>query len=236
MSEGGHDSGKALSGAASLLEKGAEFSFFCLIGNAFLLLDTCLVLFFNKNILTFSSEEISIANAVIFIFSLSFLNSMFFPMLRIFIAYNRLTRYLYNFMYIPIKEWWYGYYEQGYSLDFLEFSIARIIAIKHKDEFTLKRLESENRSRRSYGEQRDKTFAFGCLLAINIFLIDSGSVLSVTQSFKTFLWEKNIIVYCIYWLSIIAIFLLSIVTLSPKPDHIYYYPREIEKQSLKKVE
>jgi len=145
MSESGFDTGRVLSGATSFLEKGAEPSFFFLIGSAFFLLDTCLVLFYDKNILGFSREEISIANALIFISLLSFLISMFFPAARIILSDNCFTRYIYAHIYIPIMEWWYDY-DSSYGDYTYDFLTAEIRAIVRKDEFTLKRLNDRRDS------------------------------------------------------------------------------------------
>jgi hypothetical protein len=237
MAEAGYDGGRALSGVTSLLKEMSEISYFYLIAISFFLLDNCLVFFFGKNISNFGygqdHPETTIANAVIFIFLLSFSVSFFFPTVKV------LLKYIIDWMYIkvylefidPTKVRIFGY--KGESPDNRFLRIVELQAIRERDEFTLKRVDDARTASRERNEMTDMFFTWVCLLAINLWMVGSDDNPSISRQLSIFLCEENdsdigYIICAAYWVFICLLFIMLLLVFKPEIDVMIYAPRRTD--------
>ena len=185
MAEGEIISGRSLSTASSFLDKMTELKYFYLLGILFFLLDNCLVLVFEKNIVNFEYRsdvaEQPISNAIIFVFLAFFLISLFFPMLRDFIIFALMKLYI-NF-YLNLIDHIVDRlpflllfkFKESDSIDVKYLSDAEYRAIRDRDEFTLKRIDKSKSEFTFRKHILDLVFSFTCLLAINIWVVGSDN-------------------------------------------------------------
>ena len=218
----------------------SEIGYFYLIAISFFLLDNCLVFFFKKNILNFGygpdHPETSLANAIVFVFILSFSISFFFPAIRIVIIYVliKLYTHIYLEFIAPIIDRLFGY--KGESPDNRYISIVELQAVRERDEFTLKRVANAREIHARINNLMNLEFAWACLLAINLFLVGENGSLSISRQLTYFICEGYSLntehISCIiYWLFIGLIFLAAVYALKPEVDIVIYAPREVNKKS-----
>ena len=129
--------GKELSGATSFIEKLRSAQYFFFVTNLFFLLDSCLVVFYEKNMLdldfviqsNISQRPISII--VIFVISFLFINHFLFKMLRFFIQRYIISSF-YTLIYIP-------YIKRDFNLDreYRNIRAVELEAIRNQDKLPL---------------------------------------------------------------------------------------------------
>jgi len=184
MADGSSVADKVISGANSLIEKATELRFFLLLCSFILLLDSCLVFFYEKNLLSAfrapTTADVSVGGAIVFVALFAFLMSVFFRGLRYAIQLG--------FALAVSRIDWLQRRERdelGRAYKYPTLALAK--AIVEKDSFTYSRIQEHLHAQES--SEATLTIGFGMALLFlgNNFVLGSESVQTISQVFASFL-------------------------------------------------
>lgn len=164
--------GREVTGATSFIEKLSEAKYFFFIANLFFLADSCLVLFFGRNILnvdflihSYISQR-PVSTIAIFVVVFLFTNHFLFRIVRhAIISYIVIP--IHDFIFIP-------YIKRDFSRTpgFRKISSVKFEAIRNHDGFTLKRAEQQENIHLKMEQFDGEIFTFVCLLCINVWVVE----------------------------------------------------------------
>jgi len=177
MSDFSSIAGQFASSTTSFIEKSIEVKFFLILSSLVLLLDSCLVFFYGKNILdalkTVSSPEISIGGALIFMMLFSFLMSFVFLFLR------KLLQFL--IVLITSQEWFPKGKKEDFGSDLKYLSLAERDALIKKDTFAYSRIQEYKQTEKATETNLTVGFGMSILFFYNYVILGSGSILTISQ-------------------------------------------------------
>jgi hypothetical protein len=231
--------GREVTGAISFIEKLSEAKYFFFIANLFFLADSCLVVFFERNILDFdflihsyiSQKPVSIISIFVVVFL--FTNHFLFSIVR-----HAIIRYIAipfaNYIYIP-----YIQRDSSRPPGFRNITSVKFEAIRNHDEFSLKRAEQQERARFRIEQFFDEIFTFVCLFCINLWLVGSPVHPTISQYLIYFL-EDNTgsllgnALYIVFYAIVCLFVWIAVQGLIPQHEDMYA-PRIEKKPSYPAV-
>ena len=188
-----------------------------------LLLDSCLVIFYEKDLLSsfksLNEPEVNAANAIVFLGVFFLSMALFFPALR------QLVRL--GIAWIYFKWFWNSASKNEYGEGWHYPSLKKDDALKNKDEFVLDIIEKHEEELANKHINLNVVFALVLLFGVNFFVIGGESLNSLTQHaaqllYKDFgFWVNRIINAGI---GVFVIFSLVMLGLSLNPieeDKVY---------------
>jgi uncharacterized membrane protein len=174
--------GKEVTGATSFIDKLSQPQFFLFVANVFFLLDSCLVVFYKKNMFDLDfviQSHISqrpISTIVIFVISFLFIHYFLFKIVR-YSLQRFIVSPIYKYIYFPfIKK------DFNTDRDYRHVTAVEGKAIRNQDKFTLERVEKIKKSDFDVSMFDDEVFTFVSLLSINIWLIGSDENPTISQA------------------------------------------------------
>jgi hypothetical protein len=192
----------------------------------FFLADSCLVIFFERNILDFdllihsyiSQKPVSIIS--IFVIAFLFINHFLFRIVRhAIISYIVIP--IHCFIYIP-------YIQRDFSRPdgFRNISSVKFQAIRKRDEFTLKRAEQQEDAYFKMEQFDGEIFTFVCLLCINVWVVGSPANPTISQYLINFLEENTgsllgNVLYIAFYAIIFLFIWIAVQGLIPNKKEMY---------------
>lgn len=181
MSESNSGYDKILNSATSVFEKAIEFKFFNILISFTLLLDVCLIKFFNKNITNaFSGDDpisLNVAHALLFFCIFSFFMSVFFK------AARQCLLYLLSFVFqSKIAE--------PFSINGIyrgDIHLSETKAIAERDSFTLELINKRRAEIETMQSQLDISFSMCCIILYNYYFSSSTTTDSVLNIATTYI-------------------------------------------------
>ncbi|TBU79355.1 hypothetical protein DNK06_13170 [Pseudomonas daroniae] len=206
--------GKVITTSTSFVDKAVEFRHFMLLISFLLALDSCLMIFYKKNLLQsfdhLSAPEVSVAGALVFLGIFAFLMALFFPVLRhVLLAVTTWIKYCY-----PTKN-------KERDHDFRYPSTVRREALIERDKLIIELLEKQDEQKSSHETNMNIGFGLVIMFAVNYLILGTDQALTLAQTAAT---VPGIIAG--FWISlsiqfvfgIFIIFLLVVLTMSLTPD------------------
>ncbi|MBA4501106.1 hypothetical protein [Marinobacterium marinum] len=177
MSDSGPSISKIVASSTSFVEKAVEFRHFMLFTSFILLLDSCLVIFFGKNILSsfqnLNEPEVNAANAIIFLGVFFFGMALFFPALR---QISRL-----GVAWVYFKWFWSSAKENNLSDGWHYPSLIKDRALKKKDKVVLDIVEKHEEEIKIKHVNLNVGFALVSLFALNYLVLGAENLITITQ-------------------------------------------------------
>ncbi|MCA5969027.1 MULTISPECIES: hypothetical protein [Pseudomonas] len=223
MADSASGMSKALATTTSFIEKAIEMRHFMLLISFILALDSCLVFFFQKNLLgafaKLDAPEVSGGNALVFLGLFAFMMTLLFPTLR-------------QLMLLPIN-----YVSSKLQIRYEKFgdpemrfaSVVRRQAIIDRDKVALDILEKRKSVKEDSETNMNIGFAMSMLLALNFLVLGDANTHTLTQIAQNLLESATVpssklfikISFFLFW-SFTAYILLE--ALKPKPvfDRVYW--------------
>jgi len=223
VSDSGPSISKIVASSTSFVEKAVEFRHFMLFTSFILLLDACLVVFFDKNILSsfqsLSGPEVNAASAIIFLGVYFFCMALFFPTLR---QISRLGVAL-----IYFKWFWNSSKGSNLGNNWHYPSLIKEKALTKRDKVILDIVENHEEEIKNKRVNLNVGFALVFLFVINYFVLGDENLRSITQQAELLLDRDfgfliNLIINA--GMAVFVIFNMVMVGLSLNPieeDKIY---------------
>jgi len=218
---------KIIKDAPSFIEKITEARFFCILGAFIFALDSALVYFARKNVLTLSTlsntPEITIGNAIVFIGVFSFLIGICFPTLR------TIGRYISGLPLLFLSAFDIMPFLKTSDPAFQSVFSAQRQAILERNEFALKLIDQHLEQQNKFEKQLDLIFGMTVLFACNLLVFGDQNVQTLSQVFASLLdqpmgFRAYQALWTIYLVFLFLTFGLSIYGLRPivfTNDEIY---------------
>ncbi len=212
-------------GSLSALEKANKVHYFLLLTAFLLTLDIALVIFCQKNVLTFRQSfppaELPVGNVILFLTVFSFLLALFFPMLRLLLGLSVVEVYF---------KWLYKSNNVPPDKEYKYPSLVMHDAILARDEFDYKRVIEHNESEKQKESTLELAFSVALLLMIDQWLIGTQSVQSISQTVTIYLESINISwlssmakLVCLFFIGVVGF--LACLSLKPIHDDRMYLPK-----------
>ena len=177
MADSGSSISKIVASSTSFVEKAVEFRHFMLFTTFVLLLDSCLVIFFGKDLLSsfdsLNEPEVNAANAIVF------LGIFFFSMALLFPALRQIIRL--GIAWVCFKWFWSSESKNEYSDGWHYPSIKKDEALKNKDGFVLDIIAKHEEEAMNKHINLNVGFALVLVFAVNFLVIGSESLNTLTQ-------------------------------------------------------
>lgn len=225
MSESNLSISKIVASSTSFVEKAVEFRHFMLFTSFILFLDSCLLIFFGKNILSSfanrNDPEVNAASAIIFLGVFFFSMAIFFPALR-HIARTIVALIHYKWPSKSIKK-------SVLDNDWHYLSAIKYVALKNKDKVALDIIEKHELEIKNKNINLNIGFALSFLFTINYFVLGDDTIRSITQQAELLLdkdfgfWIDRIINAGIA-VFIIFNLIMTILSLNPYEEDQVYMP------------
>lgn len=213
---------KVLATTTTFIEKAVEFRHFMLIISFLLALDSCLVIFYNKNLLEsfakLNAPEVSVASALVFLGIFAFLMALLFPALRLF--FIGVTRFIsaytrhYASSILP---------ERSRDNDYTFPSAVRAKAITERDKLLLDLVHKHEEEKHNHEVNMNIAFAMVVLFVMNSLILGTAQSMTLTQVAGTLPERING-----FWLSAFihvsyvgfGAFVTIVLGMSLKPDNM----------------
>ncbi len=205
---------KAITTSTTFVDKAVEFRHFMLLISFLLALDSCLMIFYKKNLLqSFSrldAPEVNAGGALVFLGVFAFLMALFFPVLR-----QGLLAFT-----TAIKLMW-GTNGKEVNHDFRDIYTARRQALIERDKLIVELLDKQEAQRRDHEINMNIAFGLVLMFAINFLNLGTAQVLSLTQTAATLpgaitgFWVNALILTAF---GTFTAFLLAILAMSLAPE------------------
>ncbi|WP_156906453.1 hypothetical protein [Halomonas halocynthiae] len=186
MADSGPSISKIVASSTSFVEKAVEFRHFMLFTAFVLLLDSCLVIFYGKDLLSsfesLNEPEVNAANAIVFLALFFFSMALFFPALRQIIRLGIAWVYFKWFWSLESK----NEYGDGWHYP----SLKKDEALKNRDNFVLDIIAKHEEEIMNKHINLNVGFALVLLFAVNFLAIGSESLNTLTQQ-AAFLLDKD---------------------------------------------
>lgn len=177
MSDSGPSISRIITSSTGFVEKAVEFRHFMLFTSFILLLDSCLLMFFGKNILSsfksLNEPEVNAASAIIFLGVFFFCMALFFPALR------QITRLGIAWIYF---KWFFNPSKKSELNNSWHYpSLIKHEALKNKDKVILEIIEKHEEETKNKNINLNVGFSLVILFAINYFVLGGEHLSSITQ-------------------------------------------------------
>lgn len=232
MADSSTSIGKVITTSTTFIDKAVEFRHFMLLVSFLLALDSCLIIFYKKNLLqsfgSLSAPEVNAAGALVFLGIFAFLMALLFPVLRqILLIVTTWIKWQ-----CPVKD-------KEINHDYHYPSIVRHKALIERDKLIIELLDKEAEQSREHQANMNVGFGLVLMFVINYFMLGTGQVLTLTQAAVTLLdvmtgfWISALISIS---LGIFAVFLLVILgmSLTPETSDKIYLPESDEERTARK--
>ncbi len=206
--------GKVITTSTSFVDKAVEFRHFMLLISFLLALDSCLMIFYKKNLLQsfdhLSAPEVSVAGALVFLGIFAFLTALFFPVLR----HVLLAATTWIKIYFPTKG-------EERNHDFRYPSAARREALIERDKLIIELLEKQDEQKSNHETNMNISFGLVIMFAIDYLTLGTDHTLTLAQTAATIpgiisgFWISLLIQIAF---GIFIVFLLVVLTMSLTPD------------------
>ncbi|MBD8187802.1 hypothetical protein IFU20_16580 [Pseudomonas viridiflava] len=234
MAESASGISKVFATTTTFIEKAIEFRHFMLVVSFLLALDSCLIVFYDKNLLeSFSSlkaPEVNVASALVFLGIFAFLMALMLPAMRL--VSIEITRFLLVYLSTLLPE-----RQSEPNHNFVYPNVARTKAIKERDKLLMELVHEHEAEEEHHKVNMNIAFAMVVLFLINSMILGNDHSTTLAQeagklpkSVEGF-W-LNAFIYVSY-LGFGA-FLTIVLGMSIKPDHMekMYLPEsDVEKQA-----
>jgi hypothetical protein len=235
MADSSNSISKVITTSTTFIDKAVEFRHFMLLTSFLLALDSCLMIFFKKNLLqsfgSLSAPEVNAAGALVFLGIFAFLMAMLFPVLRYVLL--GVTTWI---------KWQYPAKDKKNNHDYRYPSDARKKALIERDKLIIELLDKENEQRRDHQTNMNIGFGLVIMFLINYLFLGTDQVLTLTQTAVTLLdVMKGFWISALIHISLgtFTIFLVAVLAMSLKPetsDKIYLPESDEEKAMREETE
>lgn len=234
MADSSSSISKIITTSTTFIDKAVEFRHFMLLMSFLLALDSCLMIFFKKNLLqsfgSLTAPEVNAAGALIFLGIFAFLMALLFPVLRqIFLAVSIWINLQY-----PIKG-----KDTDINHDYRYLSSVREKVLIERDKLIIELLDKEDELRRVHQTNMNIGFGLVNIFAINYIVLGTDQVLTLTQTAVTL---RDVMTG--FWISALvnislgtfAVFLLVIffMSLIPETSDKIFLPESEEERAIRK--
>lgn len=213
---------KAITTSATFVDKAVEFRHFMLLVSFLLALDSCLMIFYKKNLLqSFSrldAPEVNAGGALVFLGIFAFLMALFFPVLRnVLLAFTTGIK-----LQLKINA-------RETKSDVRDTSTARRQALIDRDKLIIELLDKQEVQRRDHRTNMNIAFGLVLLFAFNFLNLGAGEVLSLTQTAATLLdtitgfWASTLILMAFGTFNFFLLVIL-VMSLTPETSNEIYLP------------
>lgn len=227
MADSGSSISKIVASSTSFVEKAVEFRHFMLFTAFVLLLDSCLVIFFGKDLLSsfdsLNEPEVNAANAIVF------LGVFFFSMALLFPALRQIIRL--GIAWVYFKWFWSSESKNEYGGGWHYPSIKKDEALKNKDGFVLDIIAKHEEETMNKHINLNVSFALVLVFAVNFLVIGSESLNTLTQQAALLLdkdfgfWINRLINAGIGVFVIFSVIMLGL-SLNPVEEDKVYIPSD----------
>ncbi|MCQ9473397.1 hypothetical protein V2K57_25595 [Pseudomonas alliivorans] len=235
MADSASGMSKALATTTSFIEKAVEMRHFMLLISFILALDSCLVIFYHKNLLGAFSKldapEVSGGNALVFLGLFAFLMTLLFPALRHILLVIP--------TYISIR--WPNRNHQQRDPDLRWTSIVRKKALIERDKVMLEILEKKQAAHDEEMINMNIGFAMAMLLALNFLVLGDNQTITLSQTAAflhdtlTGFWVSVLVNFCLGGIVIFCV-LLVLQSLTPNVDGDRIYLPESDEECKARLE
>ncbi|MEE4804625.1 hypothetical protein V2K66_18650 [Pseudomonas alliivorans] len=231
MADSASGMSKALATTTSFIEKAVELRHFMLLASFILALDSCLVVFFNKNLLgafaNLDAPEVNAGNAIVFLGFFAFMMTLLFPVLRqvlLIVPTYISSRW-------PAKD----HMENVWAPDMLWASSAHRRALLERDKVVLELLEKKQMDENENVVTKNVGFAMIALFLFNHQVLGDGQTATLSQVAAALLDTSPgfwITVVIRLSLGIFSIFcaIMFFISLTPTPIESKIYLPESEEE------
>lgn len=225
MSDLGSSISKIVASSTSFVEKAVEFRHFMLFSSFVLLLDSCLVIFFEKALLSslksLNDPEVNAANAIVFLGVFFFSMALFFPALRQTLRFGIACGYF--------KWFWSSETKSEYGGGWHYPSLKKDEALKDRDDFVLDIISKHEEEIKNKHVNLNVGFALVLLFAVNFLVIGNESSNTLTQQSallldKDFGFWINHLINAGVGVFIIFSFVMLCLSLNPVEEDKVYIP------------
>ncbi|WP_338585508.1 hypothetical protein [Pseudomonas sp. MAG733B] len=223
---------KVITTSTTFIDKAVEFRHFMLLISFLLALDSCLMIFYQKNLVqsfgSLSAPEVNAAGALVFLGIFAFLMALLFPVLRqILLAVTTWIKW-----YCPTKG---KQIDHDYSFP----SIVRKKALIERDKLIIELLDKNEEHRRDHEINMNIGFGLVLMFAINYLVLGTDQVMTLSHTAVTLreastgFWISALIQIA---LGTFTIFLMVILALSltPEASDKIYLPESDEERAERK--
>ncbi|MCS3467409.1 hypothetical protein M2401_001130 [Pseudomonas sp. JUb42] len=222
---------KVITTSTTFVDKAVEFRHFMLLSSFILALDSCLVIFYQKNLLqsfgSLDSPEVNAAAALVFLGIFAFLMALFFPVLRhvsLFIV--SMIRQQFS----PTKE--------DINHNLRDATIVRHKALIDRDKLIIDQLDKQEETKNDHRTNMNIGFGLVLMFVINMLVLGNDDLQSLTQTAQTLLyslkgfWITALIrgTFGTFNLFLLAMFAMS---LTPDTDDKFYLPESSEEMTAR---
>ncbi|KAA0982672.1 hypothetical protein FQ192_31230 [Pseudomonas sp. ANT_J12] len=222
---------KAITTSTTFVDKAVEFRHFMLLISFLLALDSCLMIFYKKNLLQsfgkLDAPEVNAGGALVFLGIFAFLMALFFPVLRqVLLAFTSWIKLLCRTKGKEINH------------DFRDTSTARRKALIHRDKLIVELLDKQEAQRRDHETNMNIAFGLVFMFAINFLNLGTGEVLSLTQTAATLLdtitgfWASTLILMAFGTFNFFLLVILA-MSLTPETSEKIYLPESDEEKAAR---
>lgn len=222
---------KAITTSTTFVDKAVEFRHFILLISFLLALDSCLMIFHQKNLLQSFSKleapEVNAGGALVFLGIFAFLMTLFFPALRkVLIAFTTAIKLMR------------GTKGKEINHDFRDTATARREALIHRDKLIIELLDKQEAQRRDHDTNMNIAFGLVLMLAINFLNLGTPQVLSLTQTAATLpgaitgFWVNAFILAALFTFTAFLLAMLA-MSLTPETSDKLYLPESVEEKAAR---
>lgn len=183
MQDSGPSISKIVASSTSFVEKAVEFRHFMIFTSFVLLLDSCLAIFYGKNLLSsfrgLNEPEVNAANAIVFMSVFFFSMALFFPALR------QVTRLGIAWIYF---KWFWSSKRVELDKDWHYPSLIKNEALKNKDKIIFDMIEKHEEEVKNKHINLNVGFSLALLSAVNYFVLGGETVNTITQQARLLLY------------------------------------------------
>lgn len=236
MPDTGPTISKIVTSSTSFVEKAVEFRHFMLFTAFLLILDSCLVVFFNKSLTSAfqstSDPEVSASNALIFLGLFFFSMSLFFPAIR------QLMRLAIGAVYF--KWFWDSNSNSKLGTDWDFPSLKKREAIINKDSFVLDIIYKHESELMDKNINLNVGFSLIFIFVINYFALGNDTIQTLTQQASLLLdvdfgfWINRLINAGIA-VFLFFIFTMLLLSLDPNEEDRVYIPSNSDRDKVSKT-
>lgn len=225
MADAGSSISRIVTSSTSFVEKAVEFRHFMLFTYFVFLLDSCLILFYKKPLLSafsgLNAPEVSAANAIVFMGVFFFSMALFFPTLR------QITRMCVAWIYF---KWFYKFPTTNSAASGWHYpSLIKEKALLNKDKFVLDLIDKHEEETNSKNINFNVGFSLAIISAINYFTLGDKSLNTITQQAVLLLDANfgfiiNQIVKMVIFVFVIFNLIMLYLSLNPIEEDKIYLP------------
>lgn len=231
MADSSNSISKVITTSTTFIDKAVEFRHFMLLISFLLALDSCLMIFYKKNLLqsfgSFSAPEVNAAGALVFLGIFAFLMALLFPVLRqLFLA---VTTWI---------KWRFPSRDNQIDHDYRYPSSMRKRALIERDKLIIELLDKQDEQKRDHETNMNIGFGLVLSFAINYLVLGTGQVLTLTQTAATLLdaspgfWISALIRLAVGTF-VVSLMVILAMSLTPEASDKIYLPESEEEKAAR---